>query len=132
VSRRVAAVLLFLGAFIALPLPLLGLAGVSVPVARFFQLAGALGWLIALEGSAGMVVPLMTLLLAHAVVYTALIAGAVWALSRFSLRRVPSRLRDHLTVIAVTLLLALGVYAELYDTAFHHASAHAKLLELYR
>ena len=126
------AVLLFLGAFIALPLPLFGLAGVSVPVARFFQLAGALGWLVALEGSAGMVVPLMLLLLAHAVVYTALIAGAVWALSRYLLSKLPNRLRDHLTVIVVTLLIALGAYGELYDTAFHHSSAHAKLLELYR
>jgi hypothetical protein len=123
---------LFLAAFFALPLPLLGLDGVSVPAARFVQLAGAIALLVSAEGTGGMVVGLGLLLGVHALVYTALLAGGGFALARFALPRIHVRLRDHVTVITATLLIALGVYGDLYDTRFHHSSAHAKLLELYR
>jgi hypothetical protein len=132
VNPRFAATVLFLAAFVALPLPLFGLDGVVVPAARFVQLTGAIALLIALEGTGGMVLTFAALLGAHALVYTGVLAAVAWMLGSRVLPKIPHRLRDHVTVICTTLLLALGVYADLYDTRFHHASAHAKLLELYR
>jgi hypothetical protein len=132
VSPRFGATLVFLAAFVALPLPLLGLDGVVVPPARFAQLASVVAVLIALEGTGGMVMAFLALFGGHAVVYSALLGAAAWALARFVLPRLPHRVRDHGVVILASLMLALGTYADLYETRFHHASAHATLLELYR
>lgn len=131
-SPRFSQIALFLALFIALPLPMLGLDGVRVPAARFAQLGGSMLWLLWLEGGGGMVGTLTGLLVAHAAVYTALLGGFVWALWRFVLSRLPHRFRDHVTVITVTLLILIGIYDELYETRFHHTSAHARLSELYR
>ena len=131
-NPRFAAAVIFIAAFIALPLPLLGLDGVVVPAARYWQLAGVLAVLVAIEGTGGMVGLFLGLMTVHAIVYTLLLGGACWGLGRSVLPRIHHRLRDHITVITATLLISLGIYAELYETRFHHSSANAKLLELYR
>ena len=124
--------MLLVAALVALPLPLVGLGEGAIPVARFLQLTAALVRLISLEGTGGMVVGFAALFAAHAVVYGVALALAARVLARHLLPRIASRLRDHLVVIATTLLVSLGVYAELYTTPYHHSSAHARLLELYR
>lgn len=131
-SPRFSQIALFLALFIALPLPMLGLDGVRVPAARFVQLGGSMLGLWAVEGGVGVEGSVTALLVTHAVVYTASLAGLVWALWRFVLSRFPHRFRDHVTVISVTLLILIGAYDELYETGFHHTSAHAQLFELYR
>lgn len=123
---------MFLALFIALPLPMFGLDGVRVPVARFVQLCGSLVWLLLLEGNGGMAGTLAGLFAAHAVAYTALLGVAVWALWKYVLVRLPYRFRDHVTVITVTMLILLGIYDQLYETRFHHTSSQARLSELYQ
>ena len=130
-SARFSAIVLFVAAFVALPLPMVGFDAV-VPAARYAQLAGALALLTAQEGTAGMVGTLCGLLAAHALVYTLLLGGGAFALARLVLARLPMRLRDHVTVIVATLLIVLPIYARWYTTPFHHADAHARWLELYR
>jgi len=132
VNPRVNATILFLAAVVALPLPLWGLDGVFVPVGRLLQLAGAIGWLVAIEGTGGMVVPFFALFAVHAVAYLGLLLGARYGLARWLLPPISQRLRDHITVIAATLMIMLPAYGEFYDTRFHHTSAHAGLFELYR
>jgi len=123
---------LFLALFVAFPFPMFGLEGVRVPAARFVQLAGALVGLLFVEGEGGMASTFAGLLAVHAVVYVALLGVVVWALWKYVLSRLPYRLRDHITVITVTLLILIGIYDQLYETRFHHSSSQARLSELYR
>jgi hypothetical protein len=132
IPLRVAGIALFVAALAALPLPMFGFDGSSVPAARYWQLGLVCLQIIAAEGGQGMVGAFAGLLLGHAVVYTTGIALAAAIVTRTLLRRVPLRGRDHILVISVTLLIALGIFARLYATQFHHSSAHAQLLELYR
>ncbi len=131
-SAGAAAVALFAVAALTIPFPLLGLDGSFVPVARYAQLAAVLLVLIAREGAAGMVGLLAGLMAAHAVVYAAVLGGASWFAVRFVLSRTSSRSRVGLVIGVALLLLALASFAPVYDTQFHHGSAHARLWELYR
>jgi hypothetical protein len=123
---------LFLALFVAFPFPMFGLDGVRVPAARFVQLAGALVGLVVVEGDGGMATTFAGLFAVHAVVYIVVLGFFVWALWKFVLSRLPYRLRDHITVITVTLLILIGTYDQLYETRFHHTSSQARLSELYR
>ena len=125
-------VALFLALFVALPLPMLGLDGVRVPAARFVQLAGGELWSLVSGASGELSVSVTTLVVFHAILYTALLAVVVAGLWKYVLRRLPHRFRDHVTVISVTLLILLGIYDELYETRFHAERERARLHELYR
>ena len=130
-SSRISAGGLFLVMFFVFPLPMVGLEA-SVPAARFAQLGAAAGWLGLTEGTEGMVGVFAGLLLGHAVGYALILSMGCALLRRYVLGPLHHRVRDHVTVIVSVLLISVGVYGELYDTRFHHTSAHAKLLELYR
>ena len=130
-SARAAAVALFAGAVLTIPFPLLGLDGSFVPVARYAQLGAVLLALIAREGAGGMVGALTGLIVGHAAVYGALLVLGSWLVRR-ALDRVSSRARATVVGAGVVLLLAVFSLAPLYDTQFHHGSAHASLWQLYR
>jgi hypothetical protein len=130
-SPRISAGILFLVAFFALPLPMLVLEA-SVPAARFAQLGVVAAWLGLAEGSEGMVGIFAGLLLGHAFGYALVLAMVCALLRRYVLAPLHHRVRDHVTVIFSVLVISIASYGELYDTRFHHTSAHAKLLELYR
>lgn len=131
-SARSAALVVFLVAFATLPLPMLGIDGARVPAARYVQLAAVLLGLVAHEGTGGLVGELIGLFLAHALVYTGVLAGLAFWLSRKVLPRLPASGRRNLAVVFTITVLVAASFGRLYDTPFHHASAHARLLELYR
>lgn len=131
-SPRSSGLVVFVVAVAALPLPLLGLDGGLLPAGRYLQLAAVMLGLVAHEGTGGMVGALVGLFVGHAVVYTGLLGFLCFWLSRGVLSRLPARGRRNFAVVfAVTLLVAASL-GRLYDTPFHHGSAHARLLELYR
>ena len=131
-SPRSAAILLFVVALLVVPFPLFGLAGSLVPAARYLQLAAVMLALIAQEGAGGMVLPLAGLLVAHALFYSGCLAVLAWVLGRVVLSRLSGGARRTLVWVAVIVMLVSASFAPLYDSQFHHASAHARLLDLYR
>jgi hypothetical protein len=114
------------------PLPLFGLEGSSVPVARFAELAGALSILIAVEGAGGMVGAMLLLLWGHVLVYGLLLFGVSSLLARFGLARLPAPVATGVAFAMVGAMLLWGVFGHPYDSLFHHSEAHASLLDLYR
>jgi hypothetical protein len=84
------------------------------------------------EGTGGMVAMLVWLFVGHALVYSLLIWGGAALLARTLLGRFDARGRRSLVIVATILLLLGGSVAPLYRTQFHHSSARARLLELYR
>ena len=131
-TARAAAIALFAVAALTIPFPLVGLDGSFIPVARYAQLATVLLALIAREGAGGMVGAIVGLIVGHAVVYAALLALGSWLIRRLALERASSRARAGVVGVWVVLLLGVASFAPLYDTQFHHGSAHARLWELYR
>jgi len=131
-SPRAAGWVLFLVAFATVPLPLLGLEGARVPAARFAQLAAVMLGLVWHEGAGGMVGTLVLLFVGHAVVYTGLVALAAWGVARLVLPHLRDEARRTFVVLVAVALLLAASFGQLYDTPFHHASAHARLAELYR
>ena len=126
-ARRLVLVL-----FLVLPLPMVGLEGSVVPVARFVQLAVGLSVLGALEGTQGMVGLFLGLLWGHVLVYGLLLLAGVAVLRRVAGALVPG---DRASWVFIVLsVLAIGwafAFAE-YDTQFHHTTVHASFAELYR
>ena len=114
------------------PLPLFGLEGTLVPVARFVQLAASLSVLIALEGTGGMVGALFGLLWGHVLVYSLILFVVASIFVKQVLSRFPDRVGSGFTVAAVVVLVCWASFGTPYDTMFHHSNAHASLLELYR
>ncbi|MEE3332182.1 MAG: hypothetical protein VX246_15055 [Myxococcota bacterium] len=129
-SPKIAACVLFVAAFIALPLPMF-IFEASVPAARIAQIALATIALAVSEGTQGIVGMAVALFVGQAVLYTALLALAAWASGHYLLARLHHRVRDHVTVILSVLLISIAAYGELYDSRFHHSSPQANLLELY-
>ena len=131
-SERAATRLLWVVLLVAFPMPMLGLEGSTVPVARYAQLALALSGLAVLEGTQGMVGLFLALLWGHVLVYGALLYAAVVLLRRSarSLSSVDGAARV-LVACALAVLVWAVALAE-YDTQFHHATAHASWAELYR
>jgi hypothetical protein len=122
----------FIALLWAWPLPLLGLEGTTIPVARFIQLAVALSVLIAIEGAGGMVGALFFLLWGHVLVYALLLFGAAAIIVKQVILRLPDRIGFWIAAAALVALFSWGSFADPYDTAFHHSAAHASLLDLYR
>ncbi len=123
---------LYLVLLLTWPLPLLGLGGSLVPVARYAQLAIALSHLILREGTGGMVGTLLVLFWAHVLVYGVLLFALVVLVEKGLLARISGRLRPW---IVAGLCAGLFVWFSLdapYDSQFHHDDAHASLLVLYR
>ena len=114
------------------PLPLFGLDGSMVPVARFVQLAASLSVLIAIEGAGGMVGALAFLLWGHVLVHGLILFGAATIIVRGGISRMPSAAGFWFTVAAVFGLLAWAHFCDPYDTPFHHSNPHAPLLDVYR
>lgn len=132
-NAKASAWVLFGALLLTWPLPMLGLEGTLIPVARFLQLALALSGLAIVEGTGGMVGLLVALLWAHVLVYAALLFAAGWLLRRVALERIPgARLRALVVGVAVAGLLGWSIVGRPYDTQFHHSKAHASLLEIYR
>ena len=131
-GSKPAAWLLFVALFFTWPLPLLGLEGSFIPVARFLELALALCGLAVVEGTGGMVGLFLLLLWGHVLIYAGLLLGGVWLLRRLALERISRGARWVAVVLAVGGLLAWSMLSSPYDTQFHHSDAHASLLELYR
>ena len=113
-------------------MPLVGLAGSTIPVARLVQLAASLSVLIAIEGAGGMVGALFFLLWGHVLVYSLLLFGAAAIVVRQVILRLPDRMGLCVVAAAVVALFCWGSFANPYDTLFHHSAAHASLLDLYR
>ena len=130
-STRIAGWLVFVAAFVSLPLPMLGLAGSLVPAARYLELGTVLLVLLAREGAGGMVGVIAGLLLAHAAVY-GLALGLVTRLVAVPLlARLPASARGAVALGVAVGLLVVASTAHLYDSQFHDTSAHARLLDLY-
>jgi hypothetical protein len=130
-TSKSAAWLLWAGLVFCWPLPLFGLEGSAVPVARYAQLASALSALAILEGTQGMVGLFLGLLWGHVVVYGLLLMLLVQLGVRFGLAsRTPST-RRWLTLALIAVVVIAGS-AIGYDTQFHHSEAHASLWRLYR
>jgi hypothetical protein len=132
VSARAAAVALLAVTVLTIPVPLFGLDGSFVPVARYAQLAVVLLAVIAQEGAGGMVGLFAGLIVGHVAVYGALLVLVTWLVRRFVLDRLSPRGRIGVVSALVVCLLAAASFAPLYDSQFHHESAHARLWELYR
>jgi hypothetical protein len=132
VTVRTSVWLLFAALVLALPLPMLGLDGSVIPPARYVQLALVMLGLVAHEGTGGMVGMLVWLFVAHAVIYVALLGLAIRVLARPLLARMNASGRRIVVVALSAALLVAGSFAPLYRTQFHHDSARAGLLELYR
>lgn len=131
-GTRAAGALLFVAALLCVPFPMLGLEGSLVPVARYLQLAVVSLALLLREGPQGVVGILVALLAGHALFYASALAAATWLLARFGLARLSARGRVLAAAVGVAALVAATGSLHLYDTQFHHTSAHARLFELYR
>ena len=131
-SAKAAAWVLFVALLLVWPLPLLGLEGSFIPVARFLELALALSGLAIVEGTGGMVGLFLLLLWGHVLVYGGLLYVFVYLLRRLAFGRVSDASRALIVALAIAGLLAWSMLASPYDTQFHHSSAHASLLEIYR
>lgn len=131
-SSRAASWILFAALALVWPLPMVGLEGSRVPVARFAELAAALSVLVALEGAGGMVGLMLLLLWGHVLVYGLALYGVSRLVVRFGLSRLPARVGAGAVAAVLVGLLAWGVFGRPYDSLFHHSEAHASLLELYR
>ena len=130
-STRVAGWLLFVVAFVTVPLPMLGLAGSLVPPARYLELGSVVVALLVREGPGGVVPVIAALLLAHALVYGLALALVTRFVAVPLLARLGAGARG---VVALGLSLGLLVLVStvhLYDSQFHHSQAHARLLALY-
>ncbi len=114
------------------PLPMLGLEGSYVPVARYVQLATAITTLALIEGTQGMVGLFMGLLWGHVLVWSAVLGGVAWATTRFVVGRAPATGRRGIVVALVALVVVWGVFLSEYDTQFHHTDAHAPIWSVYR
>jgi hypothetical protein len=124
--------ILFILLFLILPLPLLGLDGLMVPAARFFQLATVLSILVVIEGSGGMVGSLLLLLWIHALFYGAMIYWGSSIVTSRLLQKFPERSRPWLIAGFGLGLACWGLFGEPYSSSFHHSDAHASLTRLYR
>ena len=131
-SARAAGALLFTAAVVCVPFPMFGLEGSFVPVARYLQLAAVSFALMLREGPAGMVGTFTLLLAVHAAVYALALLTATWLAVRFGLARLSPRPRAAVAFALVAALVGVTATARVYDTQFHHSSAHARLFELYR
>lgn len=131
-SSKAAAWVLFVALILMWPLPLLGLEGSFVPVARFLELALALSGLAIIEGTGGMVGLFLLLLWGHVLVYTGLLYVVVRLLRRFAFDRLSAGSCALIVVLAVGGLLGWSGFGRPYDTQFHHSDAHASLFEVYR
>jgi len=123
---------IFVALLLAWPVPMIGLDGSMIPVARFAQLAASLSVLVSIEGAGGMVGTLGLLLWGHVLVYGVLLWAGSWLAVRFVVGRLSTRLGSLFVVALVVGLLAWGTFGRPYDTIFHHSDAHASLLALYR
>ncbi|HEB91498.1 MAG TPA: hypothetical protein ENI85_18125 [Deltaproteobacteria bacterium] len=123
---------LFLVLLLTWPLPLLGLDGSLVPVARYAQLAVSLTRLILREGAGGMVGTLLVLFWVHALVYGALLFGVVVLVEKGLLARFSDRLRPWIALGICAGLVVWFSFDDPYDSQFHHDDAHASLPVLYR
>lgn len=130
-NRRIA-LLFWVVAASCWPLPMLGLEGSYVPVARYVQLATAITTLGVLEGTEGMVGLFIGLLWAHALVWGLVLAIAAWVVARFVVARAPQGGRSGLVAGVVALVIVWGVLLSEYDTQFHHSDAHAPFWSVYR
>ena len=130
-NRRIA-LLLWVVAVSCWPLPMFGLEGSYVPVARYAQLATAITRLGVLEGTEGMVGLFMGLLWVHALGWAFVLAIAAWLLARLVVARAPQGGRSGVVAGVVALVVVWGVFLSEYDTQFHHSDAHAPFWSLYR
>ena len=131
-SAKAAAWISYVALLVMWPLPMLGLEGSFVPVARFLELALALSGLAIVEGTGGMVGLFLLVLWGHVLVYAGLLYGVVSLLRRLVLDGMPGGLRAVALVVFVAALLGWSTLGRPYDTQFHHSKAHASLLEIYR
>ncbi|MCA9511760.1 MAG: hypothetical protein KC560_13710, partial [Myxococcales bacterium] len=104
---RLCGFVLFVAGFLSVPFPMLGF-DAFVPAVRYAQLAAVLAVLRVEEGGGGVIDTLLVLLGGHAIAASLAVALGAWLATRLVLARLPSRLRDHVTVIAATLLVALA------------------------
>jgi hypothetical protein len=132
IDARILRWILFVTLLVTWPLPLFGLDGTLVPVARFVQLASWLSVLIALEGAGGMVGSLFVLLWGHVLVYGLVLFVVASIFVGQVLSRFPNRVRVWVASAAVVALVAWASLADPYDSMFHHSDPHASLLELYQ
>ena len=131
-SSKAAAWVLFVALILMWPLPLLGLEGSFVPVARFLELALALSVLAIIEGTGGMVGLFLLVLWGHVLVYAGLLYFVVRLLRRFAFDRLSGGACALIVVLAVGGLFGWSAFGRPYDTQFHHSDAHASLFEVYR
>ncbi len=131
-SRVSMRLLIFLALVLVWPVPMIGLDGSLVPLARFVQLAASLTVLISIEGAGGMVGVLLLLLWGHALIYGVLLFAVSWLISRVVVSLAPRRIAFALVFAAIVGLLVWGSLGHPYDTIFHHSDAHASLLNIYR
>jgi len=122
----------FLVLFWTFPFPLFGLEGLTVPVARFVQLAASLSVLVALEGAGGMVGPMLALLWAHVLVYSLILYLGSVVMDRWIAGRLSTHGRRWLLAGLTLLFVGWGLLDSPYDSSFHHSDAHASLAGLYR
>ena len=108
-SRTATRRLLWLAAFLLVPLPYLVAADGAVPAVRFAMLGGVAAAYAGLVNGSGVAWPLTALLLGHALVY----ALALWAGAALLARVLPARLRG-----AIPCAIARGV-SRVQDVAGH-------------
>jgi len=122
----------FLLLLFTFPLPLFGLDGLVVPVARFVQLAASLTVLVALEGACGMVGPMLALLWAHALIYSLILYLWSAIIDRWVGERVSRNGTRWLLAGLTILFVGWGLLGSPYHSSFHHSDPHASLVGLYR
>jgi hypothetical protein len=128
-SPRAARRVLWLAALLLVPAPML-VFGAWVPVAHYLLLAALCVGMRIAEGPGGVVWELTALLLAHALVYSALLYAGAWASAR-ALGRVSPRARAALVAIAVTGCAVWAIAAQPYVTPFGR-TARANLVAVLR
>jgi hypothetical protein len=130
VSPRAIRWLLWLAAFAALPLPLLGMSEATVPALHQLQLGALALAFTLLERAQGMGPLLSALFLGQALLWAALLFAAAALVARL-LARVPPFARTRLTLFVVVLGLALAAAQLVYRTPYSSRSAESSLLGVY-
>lgn len=126
VTRRI----LWLGALLLLPLPMLRFEAL-VPVARFVLLTGVTTGLIVTEGLGRIPILFFVLMAGHALVYTGLLYGAAWLLAK-GLHAAAPRAAGRVALALVVGLAVVALSREIYVTPFAPVSPRANLLGVLR
>lgn len=127
-SRASAAFLLWVSAWLILPLPYFIVANGRVPVVRFTILSAITVAYAGLVDGSGVAWAMASILLSHVLVYSILLAIAAVLIARC----LPANLRRPIVWIAIAIGFATVLLFNVYRTPFDDASIHSNWIGLFQ